>query len=53
MYLNSIVNRHSQLPIDDDNNSHLPLCSICNNDFKTVSDPESGEIICNICGIVL
>ena len=35
-----------------DNNS-IPLCSICNNDFKTVSDPESGEIICNICGIVL
>ena len=35
-----------------DNNS-IPLCSICNNDFKTVSDPESGEIICIICGIVL
>ena len=50
--LNSIVNRQSKLPIDNNNND-LPLCSICNNDFKTVSDPESGEIICNICGIVL
>jgi transcription initiation factor TFIIB len=45
------MNRHSKIPID--NNNDLPLCSICNNDFKTVSDPESGEIICNICGIVL
>jgi transcription initiation factor TFIIB len=36
-----------------DNNNNIPLCSICNNDFKTISDPESGEIICNICGIVL
>jgi transcription initiation factor TFIIB len=48
------MNRHSQLPIDNNNNnSHLPLCSICNNDFQTVSDPESGEIICKRCGIVL
>ena len=37
----------------DDNNNNIPICSICNNDFQTVSDPESGEIICNICGIVL
>src|SRR5688572_17427659 len=35
------------------NNNNIPLCLICNNDFQTVSDPESGEIICNICGIVL
>ena len=45
------MNRQSKLPID--NNNNIPLCSICNNDFKTVSDPESGEIICNVCGIVL
>ncbi|MGI9011065.1 MAG: transcription initiation factor IIB [Nitrososphaeraceae archaeon] len=44
------MNHQSNLPID---NNNIPLCSICNNDFKTVSDPESGEIICNICGIVL
>jgi transcription initiation factor TFIIB len=44
------VNSHNNITIDDNNN---PLCSICNNDFKTVSDPESCEIICNICGIVL
>lgn len=29
------------------------MCSICNNDFKTVSDPEYDKIICNICGIIL
>jgi transcription initiation factor TFIIB len=34
-------------------NNNPSFCSICNNNFKTISDPESGEIICNICGIVL
>ena len=45
------MNSHNNVTIDDNNN--IPICSICNNDFQTVSDPESGEIICNICGIVL
>ena len=35
------------------NNNNISLCSICNDGFKTISDPESGEIICEICGIVL
>ena len=43
---------HNNITIDN-NNNNVPLCSICNNDFQTVSDPESGEILCNICGIVL
>jgi transcription initiation factor TFIIB len=50
------VNYQSNLSVDNtntNNNNNIPLCSICKNDFKTVSDPESGEIICNICGIVL
>jgi transcription initiation factor TFIIB len=52
------VNHQSNLSVDNTNNNNnnnlnIPLCSICNNDFKTVSDPELGEIICNICGIVL
>jgi len=50
------VNHQSNLSVDNtnyNNNLNIPLCSICNNDFKTVSDPELGEIICNICGIVL
>jgi transcription initiation factor TFIIB len=46
------VSSHNNITIDDNNND-VSLCSICNNDFQTVSDPESGEIICNICGIVL
>jgi transcription initiation factor TFIIB len=45
------MSSHNNITID--NNNNIPLCSICNNDFKTISDPESGEIICNICGIVL
>ena len=49
---NNIVKHQSNLPIDN-NNNNISLCSICNNDFKTISDPESGEIICEICGIVL
>jgi transcription initiation factor TFIIB len=55
------VNYQSNLSVDNtntntnnnNNNINIPLCSICKNDFKTVSDPELGEIICNICGIVL
>ena len=31
----------------------VKVATINNNDFKTISDPESGEIICEICGIVL
>ncbi len=44
------MSSHNNVTID---NNNIPICSICNNDFQTVSDPESGEIICNICGIVL
>jgi transcription initiation factor TFIIB len=29
------------------------LCSICNANDKVVTDPESGEIICSNCGMVL
>src|ERR671913_285595 len=44
----------NKFPIDNNNNNaHLTLCSICNNDFQTISDPESGEIICKRCGLVL
>ena len=52
MHINNIVSSHNNITIVNNNND-VPLCSICNNDFQTVSDPESGEIICNICGIVL
>ena len=46
------MNSHNNAIINANNND-IPLCSICNNDFKIISDPESGEIICKICGIVL
>src|ERR671933_2771701 len=29
------------------------FCSICNRSDRIVTDPESGEIICSICGMVL
>jgi hypothetical protein len=38
------------------NNSSKPnqiLCSICKASDKKVTDPESGEIICSNCGMVL
>ena len=33
---NNIVKHQSNLPIDN-NNINIPLCSICNNNFKTIS----------------
>jgi transcription initiation factor TFIIB len=33
--------------------SNQTLCSICNRSDKIVTDPESGEIICSNCGMVL
>ena len=51
------MNHQSNLSLDNTNHNNInisiPLCSICNNKFKTVSDAESGEIICSICVIVL
>jgi transcription initiation factor TFIIB len=41
---------------DKDNFSTKPnqtLCSICNRSDRIVSDPESGEIICSNCGMVI
>lgn len=29
------------------------LCLICNNNYKVISDPETREVICTICGQVL
>jgi transcription initiation factor TFIIIB Brf1 subunit/transcription initiation factor TFIIB len=28
-------------------------CSMCNKDDTTITDPESGEIICSNCGMVI
>jgi transcription initiation factor TFIIIB Brf1 subunit/transcription initiation factor TFIIB len=39
--------------LDFEINNNTLLCPICNNNFKITIDPELGEIICNICGIVL
>ena len=51
--MNNIKSISSNKNNSNSNSNNIPLCLICNNDFQTVSDPESGEIICNICGIVL
>jgi transcription initiation factor TFIIB len=51
--MNNIKSISSHKNNSNSNSNNIPLCLICNNDFQTVSDPESGEIICNICGIVL
>ena len=40
--------------IDNSSSKHTQtLCSICNRSDKIVKDPESGEIICSNCGMVL
>ena len=39
--------------LDFEINNNTLLCPICNNNFKITIDPELGEIICNIYGIVL
>ena|ERR1051325_6016621 len=42
---------------DKDNTSSKPhnqiLCSICKRSDKIVTDPDSGEVICSNCGMVL
>jgi transcription initiation factor TFIIB len=42
--------------IEDKDNPSQPnqtLCSICNRNDRIVTDPESGEIICGNCGMVI
>lgn len=39
--------------LDFEINNNTSLCPICNNNFKITTDAELGEIICDICGIVL
>jgi transcription initiation factor TFIIB len=29
------------------------ICKMCNKDGKTITDPESGELICSNCGVVI
>ena len=39
---------------DNDNiNNKRSLCLICNDNYKTISDPETREVICVTCGKVL
>src|SRR5437868_6369580 len=44
-------------PIDKSSNTSSQdtetLCSICNRSNRIITDPESGEIICSNCGIVI
>lgn len=37
----------------DDFKAKKSLCLICNNNYKVISDPETREVICTICGQVL
>ena len=42
--------------IEDKDNSSQPnqtVCSICNRNDRIITDPESGEIICGNCGMVI
>jgi len=51
----SIVDKIHHIENKDNNSSKgtQNLCSICKRSDKIVTDPESGEIICSNCGMVL
>jgi len=31
----------------------LPICSLCKSDLRIITDPETGEIICKKCGMIV
>ena len=50
------IDKIQNIENEDNNNSSKPnqiLCSICKRSDKIVTDPESGEIICSSCGMVI
>ena len=51
----SIVDKIQRIENKDNNLSKdvQTLCSICKRSDKIVTDPESGEIICSNCGMVI
>jgi TFIIB zinc-binding protein len=48
--LSAIENKNN---IISSNDIQTLLCSICKRSDKIITDPESGELICSSCGVVL
>src|SRR2546423_3428946 len=46
-------NKQNALVVESQAQQHVSLCSICKRSDKLVTDPESGEIICSNCGMVI
>jgi transcription initiation factor TFIIB len=46
-------NNQNVLVVDSQEQNNVLLCSICKRSDKVVTDPESGEIICSNCGMVI
>jgi transcription initiation factor TFIIB len=46
-------NKQNAPVVESQEHQHVLFCSICKISDKLVTDPESGEIICSNCGIVI
>jgi transcription initiation factor TFIIB len=46
-------NNNQNAPVVESQEQHVLFCSICKISDKLVTDPESGEIICSNCGMVI
>ena len=46
-------NNNQNASLVESQEQHVLFCSICKISDKLVTDPESGEIICSNCGIVI
>src|SRR3954447_5227456 len=46
-------NKQNALAVQSQAQQYVSLCSICKRSDKVVTDPESGEIICSNCGMVI
>ena len=46
-------NNQNALAVESQEQQHVLFCSICKISDKVVTDPESAEIICSNCGMVI
>ena len=48
-----VKENENALAVESQEQQHVLFCSICKISDKVVTDPESGEIICSNCGMVI
>jgi transposase len=47
------VNNNMIMRTEKEDKDSISRCSICNRKNTTITDPNSGEIICSNCGVVV